>query len=139
MHGPTTGVQRQTIPLKRLSMTNIKLNIPRGLRLKGLLKAIKAQDLEGQWNKTSWARKIAIRKKRAETTDFERFKLLVARRTVCPPFSSPPPRPVFVFGSLNAASRLRARSQSPFSVPILPPMRFLLSLNMSSHSGNRLS
>jgi hypothetical protein len=82
VHGPTTGVQRQVISLKRLALTPIKLKIGRGSRTKALVKAIKEQDMEGKWAKTAWARKLALRQKRASATDFDRFKLMVARRTV---------------------------------------------------------
>lgn len=37
--GPSTGVARQVIPLKRLSLTDIKARVPRNARAKTLKKA----------------------------------------------------------------------------------------------------
>jgi large subunit ribosomal protein L14e len=78
--GPSTGVKRQAVSFKRASLTPIVLNIPRGVGSTALLKKIKDQDLEGKWNKTSWARKIAKRSTRAALSDFDRFKLMLARK-----------------------------------------------------------
>lgn len=35
-----------------------------------------------KWEKTSWAKKIAMRKKRKVLTDFDRFKLKVLKQQV---------------------------------------------------------
>lgn len=80
--GPSAvnGVRRQTINFKSLSLTDVKVKIGRGARLASLLKAYKAADVDAKWGKTSEARKIAVRKARASTTDFDRFKLRHARR-----------------------------------------------------------
>ena len=37
-------------------------------------------DLEGQWNATGWAKKLAIKKYRSQMTDFDRFKLMLAQK-----------------------------------------------------------
>ena len=34
----------------------------------------------GKWEKTSWAKKLAAKKRKASLTDFERFKVMVARK-----------------------------------------------------------
>ena len=78
--GPTTGVTRAVYPLKRLSLTDIKLDLGKGARTGSVRKAAEKENLEDQWNKTSWAKKIASRARRAELTDFERFKVMVLRR-----------------------------------------------------------
>merc|ERR1711924_434281 len=75
-----TGVRRQSMPLKRLSLTDIKLDdIDTGCKTGALYKALKAQDLEGKWAATAWAKKIAIRAKRSAANDFQRFKIAKAR------------------------------------------------------------
>lgn len=78
--GPTTGVPRQAVSFKRASLTPIVLSIPRGVGSVALLKKVKDQDLEGKWSKTSWAKKIAKRSTRENLSDFDRFKLMLARK-----------------------------------------------------------
>ena len=79
--GPTTGVARQAIAFKRVTLTDIKLeNVPRGVGSEGLKKIIEKQGLEELWKKTSWAKKIAKRSLRQKLTDFDRFKLQLARQ-----------------------------------------------------------
>lgn len=45
-----------------------------------IAKAWKAQGIQAAWEKTSWAKTIATRAKRAQLTDFERFQVMVAKR-----------------------------------------------------------
>ena len=80
--GPSTGVSRQAVSFKRASLTPITLNIPRGIGSVALLKKVKDQDLDGKWNKTSWAKKIAKRSTRANLSDFYRLKVMLARKKV---------------------------------------------------------
>eukprot|EP00727_Mastigamoeba_balamuthi_P011129 m51a1_g6639 putative 60S ribosomal protein L14e (180) ;mRNA; f:107658-108346 len=77
-----TGVPRQVISLKRVILTPQLVKIPHSCRERTLVAAWKAADTLAKWNKTAWARKLALREKRANCTDFERFKLIVAKRTV---------------------------------------------------------
>jgi large subunit ribosomal protein L14e len=39
-----------------------------------------AADILAKWESTSWAKKLAAKKKRANLTDFDRFKVMVARK-----------------------------------------------------------
>merc|ERR1712087_93788 len=80
--GPSTvnGVRRQSIPFKRLTLTDIKINVPRGCKLAALSKAFEEEKVMEQWESTAWAKKIAIRKKRASLNDFERFKVMLGRK-----------------------------------------------------------
>ena len=84
--GPSTvnGVPRQVMPLKRLSITSIKCNISPGARITALVKAYNAAEVPKKWAESSWAKGIAKRSAKAKLTDFDRFKLLVARKTVSP-------------------------------------------------------
>ncbi|KAJ3148505.1 60S ribosomal protein L14 [Geranomyces michiganensis] len=79
--GPNTGVKRQSISFKRATLTDLKVDVPRTIGTPALKKAIEKQDLAGRWAKTAWAQKIARRNARAELGDFDRFKLMVARKT----------------------------------------------------------
>ena len=51
VEGPSTGVARQVIPLKRVSLTDIKARVPRNARAKTLKKA---WEVRGRLN--SWVR-----------------------------------------------------------------------------------
>jgi large subunit ribosomal protein L14e len=78
--GPNSGVRRQEISLKRLSLTDLKLDVVRGVKREALKKAIQAFDLEKKWGETSWARKLHQRERRAQLTDFDRFKVKVLKQ-----------------------------------------------------------
>lgn len=82
--GPATltGVSRQTIPFRNLSLTNIKLEIPRAVRTGTLTKAFVKADVQGQFAKTAWAKKQARFAQRANLGDFDRFKLQLLRQKV---------------------------------------------------------
>jgi large subunit ribosomal protein L14e len=78
--GPTSNVRRQEISLKRLSLTDLKLDVARGVKSLALKKAVQAFDLEKKWGETSWARKLHQRERRSQLTDFDRFKVKVLKQ-----------------------------------------------------------
>mmetsp|Transcript_108910 Transcript_108910/g.232710 ORF Transcript_108910/g.232710 Transcript_108910/m.232710 type:complete len:132 (-) Transcript_108910:103-498(-) len=80
--GPTsvTGVSRHMMPVKRLSLTDIKSAIPRAAREKTLKKALEKDGIMGKWAASSWAKKLAAKETRTSMSDFDRFKLMVAKK-----------------------------------------------------------
>ena len=78
---------------KRLSLTDIKVDIKRVPKKKELIKAMEDADVKNKWEKSSWGRKLIVRKTRASLTDFDRFKLMLAKIKVR-----------FVFVYLNACT-----------------------------------
>ncbi|KAK4778191.1 hypothetical protein SAY87_018378 [Trapa incisa] len=64
---------------KRLSLTDIKIDIKRVPKKKTLVQAMKEADVHCKWKKSSWGRKLIVQKKRASLNDFDRFKLMLAR------------------------------------------------------------
>jgi len=80
--GPHSGVQRQQIPVKWLSLTSQKCKLPRGAADKYVKKAMKADDTLAKWEKTSWARKIAATKAKRNLSDFGRFQVMLAKKKV---------------------------------------------------------
>ncbi|KAJ3016565.1 UNVERIFIED_CONTAM: 60S ribosomal protein L14 [Siphonaria sp. JEL0065] len=78
--GPTTGVARQVLSYKRFSLTDIVVAVPRTAGTHAVKKALEKADVEGLWAKTSWAKKLAVRKVRQNLSDFDRFKLMIARK-----------------------------------------------------------
>ena len=78
--GPLTGVARQPLQLRRLALTEITINISKGARANQINKAWKKDEVDAKWTKTSWAKKVATRAKRANLNDFGRFKVMLARK-----------------------------------------------------------
>lgn len=75
-----TGVSRQTVSYSRISLTDLTVNIQRGARAKTLKKALTDDDTLATWEASSWAKKLSTKKKRANLSDFDRFKVMVARK-----------------------------------------------------------
>eukprot|EP00929_Paragymnodinium_shiwhaense_P099960 TRINITY_DN618_c0_g3_i1.p2 TRINITY_DN618_c0_g3~~TRINITY_DN618_c0_g3_i1.p2 ORF type:complete len:136 (+),score=53.58 TRINITY_DN618_c0_g3_i1:81-488(+) len=75
-----TGVRRHMMPVKRLSLTDLKATIPRGAREKTLKKALEAGEIMKKWGETPWGQKLKNRKVRSEMNDFDRFKLYQAKK-----------------------------------------------------------
>ena len=76
-----TGVHRQTMLLKRLSLTDILVTgLGKGMRQKGLVAAWKTQGVMAQWTGSAWGKKLANKAKRAACGDFDRFKVMVAKK-----------------------------------------------------------
>mmetsp|Transcript_29880 Transcript_29880/g.58658 ORF Transcript_29880/g.58658 Transcript_29880/m.58658 type:complete len:84 (+) Transcript_29880:2-253(+) len=68
------------MPIKRLSLTDFKSTIVRGAREKALRLALEKDDVMNKWAETNRAKKIKARETRKNMTDFDRFKLMVAKR-----------------------------------------------------------
>ena len=67
----------------RLWLTDFKIRISPSAREKQVRKRFVEEDIQGKWEKTSWAKRIAMRKRRKTLTDFDRFKLKVLKQQVC--------------------------------------------------------
>jgi large subunit ribosomal protein L14e len=75
------GVHRQVISCKRLSLTDLVLpNLPRSAKKKNIIAAWEAGDITSKWENTNWAKKLAAKKRRAALTDFDRFKVMIAKK-----------------------------------------------------------
>jgi large subunit ribosomal protein L14e len=76
-----TGLHRQVVALKCISLTDVVVaKLPRNATEKNLTKAWKEQNTLGTWEKTAWAKKLDSKVKRAAMTDFDRFKLMIAKK-----------------------------------------------------------
>ncbi|CAK82924.1 unnamed protein product (macronuclear) [Paramecium tetraurelia] len=73
--GPTTGVQRQVIPIRRLTLTKINSQ-----RTGVITKAIKKSDPFAQYAQTIAAKKVAKKALRAKLNDFDRFRVMILRK-----------------------------------------------------------
>jgi large subunit ribosomal protein L14e len=74
------GVKRQVISYKRIALTDLTVKIQRNARQKTLSKAWKEADLLAKWQASAWAKKLESRKRRANLNDFDRFKVMVAKK-----------------------------------------------------------
>ncbi|CAN6462093.1 unnamed protein product [Victoria cruziana] len=70
---------RGQMNFKRLHLTDIKIDIPRIPKKKSLIAAMEAADVKNKWESSSWGRKLIVQKKRAALTDFDRFKVMLAK------------------------------------------------------------
>lgn len=66
----------------KLWLTDFKIRISHSAREKQVRKRFEEGEILAKWEKTSWAKKIAMRKKRKMLTDFDRFKLKVLKQQV---------------------------------------------------------
>ncbi|XP_031561497.1 60S ribosomal protein L14-like [Actinia tenebrosa] len=78
--GPCTSVCRQAINFKYLSLTDFKIKVSRSARSGPVKKAFEKEDIQGKWENTAWSKKLTMRKKRTTLTDFDRFKLKLAKQ-----------------------------------------------------------
>ncbi|KAK1390662.1 Ribosomal protein L14 [Heracleum sosnowskyi] len=70
---------RCQINFKRLTLTDITIDIKRTPKKKELIKAMEAADVKNKWENSSWGRKLIVKKRREALTDFDRFKLMLAK------------------------------------------------------------
>ncbi|KOM33902.1 hypothetical protein LR48_Vigan02g005200 [Vigna angularis] len=70
---------RSQVNFKRLSLTDIKIDIKRVPKKKDLIQAMDAADVKNRWEKSSWGRKLIVQKRRASLNDFDRFKIMLAK------------------------------------------------------------
>jgi large subunit ribosomal protein L14e len=75
-----TGVTRQVIPYRRIALTDLTVKIQRNARAKQLKGAWKEADTLAKWEGSQWAKKLDAKKKRAGLSDFDRFKVMVAKQ-----------------------------------------------------------
>eukprot|EP01068_Selenidium_serpulae_P003933 Selendium_serpulae@DN3348_c0_g1_i3.p1 len=79
--GPTTGVTRQSIPIKRIRVTDFVLeDLERSSESKVIVDSLKKNDVIAQWNKSREGLRYNQNKARANLTDFERFKIRSIRK-----------------------------------------------------------
>nr|XP_057903080.1 60S ribosomal protein L14 [Doryrhamphus excisus] len=78
--GPCSGVKRQAMPFKVMQLTNYVIKVPHSARQKFVRKAWEKAQVNEKWEQSSWAKKIEARQKRAKMSDFDRYKVMKAKR-----------------------------------------------------------
>jgi large subunit ribosomal protein L14e len=80
--GPTTGVPRQAFPYRHLTLTPLTVpNLPRSAGSGIVKKYVEKADIVTKWESTAWAKKRAAAEKRRTLTDFERFQVMVLKKS----------------------------------------------------------
>ena len=69
------------ISLRRLALTSIVVDLKeeKSPSKEALAAALKAADVEGKWAASAWGKKLAKQAARKNLTDFDRYKVMVAR------------------------------------------------------------
>ena len=80
VQGLKGGIKRQEISLRRVTLTDYKLDIKRGAKQAEVYKAIDDFKLEDKFKTSTFYKKNEIRQKRANLTDFDRFKVMRLRQ-----------------------------------------------------------
>ncbi|KAH9617197.1 hypothetical protein KSS87_000193 [Heliosperma pusillum] len=70
---------RGQMNLKRLSLTDITVDIEKVPKKSTLIAAMETADVKNKWENSSWGRKLIVQKKRAALNDFDRFKIMLAK------------------------------------------------------------
>ena len=80
IQGLKGGIKRQEISLRRVTLTDYKLDIKRGAKEAEVFKAIDDYKLEDKFKTSNIYKKNELRKTRANLTDFDRFKVMRLRQ-----------------------------------------------------------
>ena len=80
VQGLKGGIKRQELSLRRVTLTDYKLDIKRGAKQAEVYKAIDDFKLEDKFKTSTFYKKNEIRQKRANLTDFDRFKVMRLRQ-----------------------------------------------------------
>ena len=80
IQGVKGGVRRQELSLRRVTLTDYKIDIKRGAKREEVFKAIEDYKLDEKFKKSNFAKKNELREKRANLTDFDRFKVMKLRQ-----------------------------------------------------------
>ncbi|CAJ0927874.1 unnamed protein product [Ranitomeya imitator] len=78
--GPCSGVRRQAMPFKCMHLTNFVLKFPHSARQKCVRVAWEKEKVNEKWAETNWAKRIDARQRKAKMTDFDRYKVMKAKK-----------------------------------------------------------
>lgn len=77
--GPTSGLPRMVLNVKRIALTKLTIDISRGEERDEVAKKYKEQDVDTKFASSGWGKKLDRKQKRANVDDFGRFKVMCAR------------------------------------------------------------
>ncbi|KAF2983854.1 hypothetical protein EK904_005212 [Melospiza melodia maxima] len=68
------------MPFKCMQLTDFVLKFPHSARQKCVRLAWEKENINEKWSATRWAKKIEAREKKAKMTDFDRYKVMKAKK-----------------------------------------------------------
>lgn len=81
IEGPATGVPRQSFAYRRLTLTPFVLKkLPRAAGTTTVKKVWEASEVSAKWEASSWAKKRAAHQARRNTSDFDRFEIMLLKK-----------------------------------------------------------
>ena len=80
VQGVKGGVRRQELSLNRVTLTDEKIDIARNAKKEAVAKALADSKVEEKIKKSKLGQKVELRQKRANLTDFDRFKIMRLRQ-----------------------------------------------------------
>ena len=79
--GPTTGVPRQPIAFRYVTLTPLLVKaLPRAARSGVVKKYVEKEGIVEKWEKSSWAQRRAAIEKRRKLNDFDRFQVMLQKK-----------------------------------------------------------
>ena len=78
--GPCTDVPRHVMNIKHVHLTKFRLFFPYTARTKTVRKAWEKSNVTESWKNTAWAKKIALKAKRASLSDFDRHTAMMLKK-----------------------------------------------------------
>ena len=80
--GPTTGVPRQAFPYRHLTLTSLAVpKLPRSAGSGTVKKYVEEAGIIAKWESSAWAKKRSGAEKRRTLSDFERFQVMVHKKS----------------------------------------------------------
>jgi len=70
------------MPIRWLSLTDFKIDIGRAASTRIVRETLEKSGVVAAFQKTTWAKKLAAREAKKNLTDFERFRVMVAKKRV---------------------------------------------------------
>lgn len=81
IEGPTSGVKRQALAFRRMNLTPFTLqSLPRGAGPTVVKKHFEQAEIAKKWAASSWAKKLEAVQRRKQTSDFERFQIMLLKK-----------------------------------------------------------
>ena len=68
------------MPIRWLSLTDFKIDIGRGACARVVKEVLNKSGVVESWKNTAWAKKLAARETKKNLTDFERFRVMIAKK-----------------------------------------------------------
>lgn len=80
--GPSTGVPRQALPYRNMILTPYTIaSLPRAAGSGAIKRAVEKAGVTEKWEASGWAKKLAARQSRKEASDFDRFQIMLAKKS----------------------------------------------------------